>query len=189
MISLVVFVSVVPLVVLLAAARLEPAGRGRAVEAAARGLAGRLRQMSAKAVASGRAGAVVFPAGEQDEPLSEAWDADGDGVSRADCERGQDDLGVLFTLGRDQPGTSISRPAWEDIADVPPSSGRLSIEDPAVRFGRSRMVVFDPEGHATPGSLFVSDRRTRLCAVVVHGATARVRTWCYERGEDRWRLL
>jgi len=171
-------------------ASLAPAARARAVSGAARALAGRVRLLSLAARADGRDRALVFPAvADGDEPLRVARDGDGDGVSRRDVEDGTDPVeDGPSTLAREFPGVRVGRPPWEGVPDLPPSRRVLGPGDPAVRFGRARMVVLDPEGHATPGSVFLTDGKDALCAVVVTGATARVRAWCFDRGRWAWVL-
>lgn len=181
--------AVLAILVTCAVAALRPAAGRRSVDAAARSLAGHLRGHAGRALAEGREVALLFPApGHEDEPLTDAADGASDGVSRADVAAGLDERLATWTLARDFPGVRIGRPPWPSIADVPPSTGRLTPSDPSVRFGASRSVVFDPEGHATPGTVYVTDRDAALCAVVVSGAAARIRVFCYEPSTDTWRM-
>lgn len=169
----------------LGAASLAPAARGREAEAAARALAGRLQALRTRALAEGRSVALVFPQGS-DEPFREAVDGNADGLHRDDVERGADPAGGPLRLAADVGRTRVARPPWPSMSDVPPGSGRLAPGEPAARCGSARMIVFDVEGHATPATVFVGDGERTVCAVVVHGATARTRTWCYERRTDTW---
>lgn len=169
-----------------AAQRLRPAVQGRAVEAAAQSMAARMRTLARLAARDGHARAVVYAAHGDGEPLREAVDADGDGIRRRGVAEGLDPAGPAFRLARDHPGVRLGRPAWPHIRGIPPSGGTIGSDEPAVRFGSARMTVFDPQGHATPGSLFVTDGRDALCAVVVYGATARIQVWCYDRAQREW---
>jgi hypothetical protein len=169
----------------LAAAALAPAAAGRSTETAARLLAARMARLAVRATATGRETALVFPA-TADEPVRDAWDLDGTGITRAGVDSGGVAGTAAADLARDTPGVRVGRPPWDGIRELPSGSGTIAAGDPAVRFGRTRMVVFDAEGHATPGSVFVTDGRVALCAVVVSGATARTRTWCYDRREGAW---
>ncbi len=175
------------LLLVFGAANLLPGARTRSVDAAARRLAGQLRTLALRAVAEGRDAGLLFPPAGADEPLLEAADGDGDGLSRADVGAGRDPAARRFTLAAESPGARIGRPPWPEMSGPPPGGGPLAPDDPAVRFGRARMVVFGPEGHATPGSVFVTDGAQNVCAVVVAGPTARIRTWCYDRPTDSWR--
>ncbi len=169
-----------------AAERLRPAAQRRAVEAAAQSLAARMRALARAAQRDGHARAMVFSTAGNGEPVREAVDSDGDGIRRRGVADGRDPAGAGYRLARDHPGVRLGRPAWPRIREIPPSGGTIGADDPAVRFGASRMTVFDPAGHATSGSLFVSDGSDALCAVVVYGVTARVQVWCYERTQRTW---
>ena len=174
------------LLLLLAAHNLLPSAGRRSVDAAARGLCGRFRALAHRAMAEGRELGLLFPRAG-DEPLREVSDGDGDGLSRSDVEAGRDSAGPAFNLATDFPGVRVGRPPWPSIPEPPPGGDRLRPSDPVVRFGRSRMATFDGEGHANPGSVFVTDGVSALCAVVVAGPTTRVRTWCYDQQAGSWR--
>ncbi|RMG44760.1 MAG: hypothetical protein D6718_09070 [Acidobacteria bacterium] len=182
--GLVVALAVFALLAAAAAARLAPAARGPAALAAARDLAARWRSLARAARADGRDRAIVFPLSGGDEPLVEAADGDGDGVGRDDIARGVDAAGPPFTIARDHPGARIGKPRRR-LPAVPPSTGFIEPDDPAVRFGPSRMAVVTAEGHATPGSLFVTSGGS-VCAVVIHGAALRIRIYCLSAG-GAWR--
>jgi len=188
--ELLVVLAIVGLGALAGSTTLVPAARARAVSGAARAVAGRFRLLSLAARADGRDRALVFPvAADGDEPLRVARDGDGDGISRRDVGDGTDPVeDGPYTLAREFPGVRVGRPPWEGVPDLPPSRRILGPGDPAVRFGRSRIAALDAEGHATPGSVFLTDGEDALCAVVVSGATARVRAWCFDRGRWAWRL-
>ena len=57
-----------------------------------------------------------------------------------------------------------------------------------MRFGRSDLISFGPLGTASGGTLYLTDSRHRLYAVVLYGRTARVRVWRYDTREGRWKL-
>ncbi|MCU0231098.1 MAG: hypothetical protein MUC67_06935 [Acidobacteria bacterium] len=170
----------------LLAVQLRPAAQQRAVEAAAHAVAARMRTLGLAAARDGRARAVVFAADGSGEPLCEAVDGDADGVRRRDVTDGRDPTGAGYRLARDFPGVELGRPRWPRIRELPPARGTIGAAEPAVRFGTARMAVFDPSGHATSGSLFVTDGTDALCAVVVYGVTSRVQVWCYQRTRSAW---
>ncbi len=169
-----------------AAERLRPTGRHRAVEAAAQSVAARMRTLARAAARDGRTRALVFAPAGAGEPLREARDAGGDGLRRRGVADGSDPAGPPYRLARDHPGVELGRPSWRRIREIPPARGTIGAAEPAVRFGTARMAVFDPQGHATAGSLFITDGRDALCAVVVYGVTARVQVWCYDRAQGDW---
>ena len=169
-----------------AAEQLRPLAHRRSVESAAQSVAARMRTLARAAARDGHARAMVYAADGNGEPVREALDADGDGIRRRSVAEGRDPAGAAYHLARDHPGVRMGRPAWRRIREIPPSHGTIGAEEPPVRFGTARMTVFDPQGHATPGSLFVTDGRDALCAVVVYGVTARVQVWCYDRAQSAW---
>jgi hypothetical protein len=174
------------LLLTLGASALLPNVATRSVDAAARRFADRLRGLAVRAVAEDRDVGLVFPEAGADEPFREAADEDGDGLSRSDLTSHRDSAGPACTLAADIPGVHIGPSPWPAISEPPTGTGLLEQSDPPVRFGRARMVVFDSAGHATPGSVLITDGARNLCSVVVAGATARVRIWCYERKSDTW---
>ncbi len=186
LLGVLVTVAALALVAGVAADRLRPAVQGRAVEGAAQTLAARMRALARAAQRDGHARALVFSTAGNGEPVREAYDAAGDGIRRRGVADGRDPAGAGYRLARDHPGVRLGRPPWPRIREIPPAGGTIGVEEPSVRFGAGRMTVFDPAGHATAGSLFVSDGTDALCAVVVYGVTARVQVWCYERARRTW---
>jgi hypothetical protein len=61
------------------------------------------------------------------------------------------------------------------------------VDDP-IRFGRGDLVAFSPLGSSSSGTIYLTDGRSELWAVVLYGATARVRVWRFDRTAGRWRL-
>jgi hypothetical protein len=57
-----------------------------------------------------------------------------------------------------------------------------------VRFGRSDLVSFSPLGSASSGTIYVTDGRNALFAIVQFGPTSRLRVWRYRPLERRWTL-
>lgn len=168
---------------------LLPAARGKAVEGAARNLAGRMHNLAARAGVEGRSHGLVFSLGQVPEPMREGEDGDGDGLRRADLTTGRDPQSLPFRLSRDFPGVRIGIPDWPDLIDLPPGKIPLGPEDSPIRFGAARMAVFDPEGHATSGSLFLTDGRNSIWALVVNGSTARIQLWRFDRTQGCWRRV
>lgn len=169
-----------------AAPSLSGSWRQRAVEGATRSLAAQLRRLSLEAVAQGRDHALVFPL-DMDEPALVVVDSGEDGISRAGVSAGADATIEMWKASRDHAGTLVGIPDWDPMPlRAPPSRLRMNRGDPALRFGRARMVTVTAEGHATPGSIYLTDGHQQLCAIVLNGATARTRVWCYRRGDERW---
>jgi hypothetical protein len=180
---------VLALVGMLAAgsAALRPVAGSTSTSAAARGLAARLRDLQVRAAAQGRSTGIVFPPAGRDEPLRVVVDGDGDGVHRDDVRDGVDPTEPPFTLRRDHAGVVVGPPPWDDVPDVPPRPGTIGPSSRAVRLGAGRAAVFTGDGRARAGSVLITDRRHGLCAIVIHGATARVRVTCYDPASRSWR--
>lgn len=154
---------------------------------AARQLGSLLRSLQQEALARGAALALVFPGSGSDEPLRLAEDGDGDGIRRDDLRTGRDPACEPFTVGRDHPGVHVGPPPWPGTPDPVAGGASLGPDSPAVRFGSGRAAVFTPRARARAGSFFVTDGRNAVCALVVHGATGRVRILCFDRGSGAWR--
>lgn len=61
----------------------------------------------------------------------------------------------------------------------------LSTDDP-IRFNESDLASFGPLGTSTPGSLYVTDGRSRLAVVRVFGRTGKVKVLTYDFDEEVW---
>lgn len=70
------------------------------------------------------------------------------------------------------------------IPAIPPERGTLDPTDP-IRFGRSDMLSFSPEGTATPGTFYLAGEGGIQAAVRVNAMTSRVRLMVYQAG--RWK--
>ncbi len=164
----------------MAAWTLREGSSRRDVETAARRLAAEMRAASARAVGSGHDVGIAFALEGAGEPIQPLVDVAGDGLDRGDV------AGPAARLRRAHPSAAIGPPPWPDVAGLPPAGARIRDTDPPVRFGQERVALFTATGHARPGHVTITDGRGALCAVVVTGPTARVRTLCYVRSEDRW---
>ena len=115
-------------------------------------------------------------------------DADGDGVLTRDIDAGTDPQvsprRPLAHLGR---GFGFGFPPGPPPTD-PSSPERLldRLTDP-IRFNASDLASFGPLGTSTPGSLYLTDGRTRLAVVRVVNRTGRVRVLIYDPEERVWR--
>lgn len=111
-------------------------------------------------------------------------DGDGDGVRSADIEAGRDTLiGAPRDLGSRYEGIDFGV-LDVSIPEVPPGASSLPPGSDPIRFGRSDIITFTPRGTSSSGTLYVSDGRSTVTAVVLYGATGRLRIWRFDR--DRW---
>lgn len=141
-------------------------------------LRGLLRQTRARAVTEARYIAVVFDEVDGDPVFLVYGDGNHNGIRRRDIQSGvEQSLREPYRLSETFPGVRYGSPPVG--ADTP--------FFPGLRIGRSRMVSFSPLGSSTTGTLFLSNHYGVVYAVVVFGATGRVRLARYRGG--RWEKL
>ncbi len=157
------------------------------VGAAARELAGVMARLRGTAIATGERMAIRLEWSEGRYRYAVYRDGDGDGVRADDIAAGRD---PMVEAPRDLP----SRHAGVDfglcdeaIPEVPPGSGSLPPGGDPVRFGRSDTITFTPRGTASSGTLYVSDGRGLVAAIVLYGGTGRIRTCRFDRDLWAWR--
>jgi hypothetical protein len=114
-------------------------------------------------------------------------DGNGNGLRTTEVRTGTDRAReARRRLGADVNGVEFGIPPGGPFPEAPPGTGTLVSGDDPVRFGRSDLVSFSPDGSASSGTLYVTDGRDGLCAVVLFGPTARVRVWRFDRRNGRW---
>jgi prepilin-type N-terminal cleavage/methylation domain-containing protein len=112
-------------------------------------------------------------------------DGNGNGVLSEDIRNGTDRL----VLGPDSmhgryphiefqflPGLIALDPGGNPVGDL---------ADP-IRFGRSDICTFSPTGHASPGSVYLSDGYRRQALVRISPATARIQVYEWRPGLRTW---
>lgn len=159
--------------------------RGR-VASAAREMAGELARLRSEAIATRSRVAlrIIWSGGRY--LYSYYADGDGDGVRSDDIAAGRDPL----VAG---PRTLKSRHEGVDfglleaaIPEVPPAGGVLAPFSDPVRFGASDTITFTPWGTSSTGTLYISDGKESVQAVVLYGRTGRIRIWRFDRSLWRW---
>lgn len=158
--------------------------------AAARLAASDIRRLRADAVTSGRHQGMRFVrAGDGAWSVTFVEDGDGDGIRSEDIRRGIDRVKAGPSALEDrwglQPGYARS---LRRLRSPPPDSALLAHLDDPVRFGASDIASSSPRGTITPGTIYLSDGAERQLAVVVAGASARVRVWEYLLEREEWVL-
>lgn len=149
--------------------------------AAAGYLAARLRLARLHAIMGNQATALVF------DEVNERWgfrrcvDGNGNGVRRAEIASGRD----------------ACESVWHDVnrlfagVDLRLGTGTPDVDNEVgdttgVRFGRAAMASCTPEGHCTPGTLYVRSSGGRQFAVRVSAVTGRTRLLGFDTGRRRW---
>lgn len=161
---------------------------GRAA-AAAREMAMTFHALRWRAVAQNRHHGLFF------DTLEEGWvwfvvrDGNGNGLRTSEVRDGTDEtLSGPHRLEDRIRGVGLAFPEGAAIPGIPPRRGAIEhLEDP-VKFGRSNIVSFSPLGSSSSGTLYVSDRASKLYGVVLFGPTARIRVWRYDVRERQWKL-
>ena len=120
-----------------------------------------------------------------DVVLTTYEDGNGNGVLTADIRAGKDRL--------------VAGPRWMrgkyphvDVTFVPgfagpdPSGAPIGNPDDPIRFGRSDICTFAPNGHASPGSVYLSDGKTRQSVVRVTPANGRIQVLDWHPETRKW---
>lgn len=169
-----------------AAAYVRSEGR---TAAGARYLAATLQGHRWKSVSRRRAAGLFFERREGAWIWWEVEDGNGNDLRVAEIRRGVDPVrSGPHRLGDRVERVELGFPPVGPIRQIPPKPGWVDDLDDPVQFGRSDLVSFTPSGGASSGTLYVTDGRAGLFAVVLFGPTARVRVWRYDAGRGRWTL-
>ncbi len=152
---------------------------------AAREVAAILHSARARAVFQGAEVGVKWVANAGDLVLTVYQDGNGNGVTTADIRKGVDRLVAgPFWLGSRYPGVNFSFvPGMNGTDPGGAPIGKLS--DP-IRFGNSNICSFSPVGHASPGTVYLSNRRSRQAAVRVTPSNAKIQIWTWHGKKLKW---
>jgi prepilin-type N-terminal cleavage/methylation domain-containing protein len=159
------------------------------VNLAAAEAASEIRLARMTAVRSRRHVAVRFETREDGKVFTSVYgDGDGDGVLARDIDAGIDPrLRRSVPLRRIGSSVRLGCPPGPPPRDPGSPRHRLGRLDDPIRFNRSDMVSFSPIGASTPGSLYLTDGRTRLAVVRVYGRTGKVKVMVYDRRTEEWK--
>jgi prepilin-type N-terminal cleavage/methylation domain-containing protein len=179
-------VAIAVAVTLPAAAQLRDAGRAAA---GARTMATRLSALRWKSTAGGRSTGFQFRRVGSGWTWREVVDGNGNGLRAAEIARGVDEVaGEVETLERSVPHVTFGFPPEGVYPEAPPGTDLLRAGDDPVRFGVSDIVSFSPLGASSSGTLYVTDGRRGLFAIVLFGPTTRLRVWRWDQEARRWTL-
>lgn len=161
--------------------------RGARGDAGAREMAATFRALRMRSVTMHRSQGLLF---EQDGigwKWLEVADGNGNGIRTQEVRSGVDPtLSGPHRLESRVEKVGPGFPGPGPFPEIPPGRGIISDTSDPVKFGRSDLVSFSPWGSSSSGTLYISDRRTVLFAVVLYGPTARVRVWRYDAWSRRW---
>jgi len=169
-----------------AAARMLGSTRG---EAGAREMAVTFQALRMRAVSMHRAVGLRFERAGAGWRWYEVEDGNGNGLRAAEVRSGVDatrcgPIRLEDRVERVGPGF----PGPGPFPQIPPARGAIADTSDPVQFGVSDIVSFSPDGGSSTGTLYLTDRRDGLHAVVLYGATGRVRVWKYDAARTRWTL-
>lgn len=140
-------------------------------------------------VARGRGEGLLFGHDAQGWFWYAVEDGNGNGLKVAEISRGVDPRrSGPHRLEHDGAGATLGFPPGGPFPKLPPQSGWITGLDDPVKMGSSDLVAFTPLGTASSGTLYVTDRKAGLYAVVLYGRSARVRVWRYDPQSRRWTL-
>ncbi len=75
----------------------------------------------------------------------------------------------------------------QGVPEIPPKKGILIPGDP-VRFGKSDIISFSPDGDSSSGTLYLAcQSQSRMYAVVLYGPAARITLWKYSN--QQWQMV
>lgn len=152
---------------------------------AAREVSGILNMARARAVFQGVDVGVKWISSGGDLVLSVYQDGNGNGVTTADIRKGVDRLvGGPYWLRGKYPGISFSFVPGFDGLD-PGGAPIGNVADP-LRFGRSDICSFSPIGKASPGTVYLSNRKRRQAAVRVTPANAKIQSFTWHGKSLKW---
>lgn len=155
------------------------------LSAASREVAGILATARARAVFQGAEVGVKWVANAGDLVLTVYQDGNGNGVTTADIKKGVDRLVAgPYWLGSRFPGVNFSFVPGMNGAD-PGGAPIGDLSDP-IRFGKSNICSFSPVGHASPGTVYLSNRKSRQAAVRVTPANAKIQIWTWHGKKLKW---
>lgn len=142
-----------------------------------------------KSVARSRGHGLLFERDARGWYWHEVQDGNGNGLRTAEVRSGTDrTLSGPHRLEQRIEGVSFGFPPGDEIPRIPPRRGAIDNLDDPIKFGRSNLIGFSPVGSASSGTVYVTNGRDELYAVVLFGPTTRIRVWRFERGSGRWRL-
>jgi hypothetical protein len=114
-------------------------------------------------------------------------DGNGNGLRTDEIADGTDPtLSGPQRLERAAAGVVLGFPDAGPVPRIPPADGWIDDLDDPVRIGGAKLLSFSPLGSSSTGTLYVTDGRLRLYAIVVYGRTARIRVWRYLVTRGRW---
>lgn len=158
------------------------------LRAAAREISTEFYALRFQAVAENRAYGLWFRQNAGGWSWQRVRDGNGNGLRTAELRGGVDETLTTSFVPQDKRGTAfLGFVPGGPFPGVPPRRRRLLPGPDPVRFGSSNIVSFRGNGHASSGTLYLTDGQERMLAVVLYGRTGRVRVWQFDRRKGVWK--
>jgi Tfp pilus assembly major pilin PilA len=112
-------------------------------------------------------------------------DGNGNGVTTADIRRGRD-VRIFGPMTTKRRWSTVSISFLPGFSGRDPSGDRIgNLADP-IRFGNGSICTFAPSGRSSPGTIYVSDGRTRQACVRVTPLSSRIQIFEWHPGANKW---
>ena len=130
---------------------------------------------------------IVIHENQQGFEFSFFLDGNGNGIRTLDIGKGIDaSIYRSMTIWRAS-GDIEAAVLKTNVPEIPPGKGNLDPSDP-VKFGKSNIISFSPDGQSSSGSLYLScHSQNRMYAIVLYGPTAKISLWKY--GNQNWHMV
>jgi prepilin-type N-terminal cleavage/methylation domain-containing protein len=188
LLELLVVVALAGILILFSSADLAGAQRRRNFENFAREMVDLLELCRWRAISEGvYAGAVITRDGDA-YSASIYLDGNGNGIRSAEIESGTDTR-IRGPVGLRRPdGDSEAGFLAPPLPQIPPRPGFITDFSDPVRFGRSDIISFSPNGDSSSGTLYlVCHSQSEMYALVLFGASARLTLWRYR--SNQWQTV
>lgn len=157
------------------------------MQGAARELIGELRAARSMAFSEGRCIGFRFEKDGGGWKYTLYSDGDGDGIRSGDITAGIDrPLRAARRMSESWEGLDFGFLDLPRVRKLPPGSGWMGVRDDPVQCGSADIISFSPEGDATSGTLYLTDARDLMMAVVLFGPTVRIRSYRYDTSQEDW---
>lgn len=157
--------------------------------AAARLLVVRLQGLRARSITRSCSHGMLFERDQQGWFWFEVRDGNGNGLRTSEVRDGTDDrLSGPHRLTDLLPRVDLGFPPGPAIPCLPPRGGWIQDLTRPVRFGNTGLISYSPLGTSSSGTLFISDGRRRLLAIVLYGRSGRIRVFKHDSERGRWAL-
>jgi hypothetical protein len=152
----------------------------RSLDASVARLAGEIARIRQDAITMRRQVGMVFTRSTEGDLYTVYVDGGRRGIRTAEIASGLDlPLRGPFAIDTALDGVRLGIPGPVPIPRIPPARGLLLPGTDPVRFGRADIISFSPIGESSSGTLYLTDRRGELRALVVYGRSGRIRVWTY----------